>query len=339
LRDLQLNNQVPLLGAAIIEPPPTSGPFSGNPGAVRVNLRSKQDLPFWAFFTGESPTVEVTATASIIRSGTFCMFADEDRTMTGINLNGSAQLNLGCGMATNAAGSTAIDAGGSSSLKATPLTAVGGLDASNPKFAQSTLIPYTAEQQNPYANLADPSDKIAGKDCSAPAVPVNGSLSPGCFSSFNIDSAVTLQPGTYYVKNADVNFSSKARVTGTEVTIVLTGDGDSIGKFDMSGQAELTLRAPKQNSGADYPGMVFLRDDDRVTMDIIRINGGQTFNVEGGMYFPKTRLNFNGGSTLSSKCLQVVAQQLEFNGNATITNDCSSGYGSMFSGTFVRLVE
>ncbi len=54
-RDLKLNNQVPLVGTADVQPPPTAGAFAGDNRAVRVVLNSQPTLPFWSFFTGSRP--------------------------------------------------------------------------------------------------------------------------------------------------------------------------------------------------------------------------------------------------------------------------------------------
>jgi hypothetical protein len=342
-RDLLLNNQVPLLGAPVIQPPPLAGRYMNNPKAVRVVLRSQQNLPFWSFFTGSSPTLETSATAMIVTAGEFCMMALEDRNATAIVMSGNSKLNLGCGIAANSRSSIAIDAKGSTEINATTIMAFGGLDPENSKFGNAEILPHSDLQQDPFASRPDPSTMPGAQGPCIPAVPVevNGKLqlSEGCYSEFDLNDTITLAPGTYYIKDTLANFGSRARISGEGVTLVFTGEGDNIGKFDMDGQATLTLTAPPLGSDADYPGMVLLRDPSRLTMDILQINGGQELKLEGAMYFPKTRLYFNGNSDVSARCLQIVAQQLEFKGGANITNDCSGGNGEGLPITYVRLVE
>ncbi len=339
-RDLQLNNQWPPLGGnAVIEPPPASGAFAGQTTAVRVILNSQQSLPFWSFFTGSSPTLEASATGAIITVGSFCMMALEDRAVTAINMTGSSTLDLKCGIAANSTAAIGIDAKGSTNINATDIMSVGGLDVTNSKFGSATVLPYSGVQEDPFADRPDPSDMPESKGPCIEAEPGDGELGPGCYSSFDLNGKINLKPGTYYIKDTLANFGSKARITGEGVTLVFTGEGDNIGKFDMDGQATLTLSAPKEGSGEAYPGIVLLRDGDRNTMDTLKINGGQELKLEGAMYFPKTRLWFNGNSDVASKCLQIVAQQLEFKGGANITNDCSDGHGSTWRARFARLVE
>jgi Flp pilus assembly protein TadG len=336
-RDIQINNQHTLLGAATIQNPPSVGPYASQANAVRVVFNIRRDLPFWRFFQGTSPVVSVEATAAVVGTGTFCLLTLEEAAVTAITFTGDAVVNLGCGIATNSPGVPAIDAGGSASLQANPIMAVGGLDADNEYFGDSVIMPFSGKQSDPFATRTDPSTLTAGLNCNQAANPhpVTGQLSPGCYSSMNINGVATLSPGTYYIKNGNANFGSGARVTGNGVTLVFTGDGDSIGKFDMDGQAQLTLTAPTTGPYAD---IAIFRDKDRLTMDTAMINGGNGINIEGAIYMPKTQLWINGNSQITSNCLQIVSQRITFIGNMNLTNGCSTRPGSMFELKVVRLV-
>jgi Flp pilus assembly protein TadG len=336
-RDLQINNQHTLLNAATIQNAPATGPYAGNNRAVRVVLNVQRALPFWRFFQGSSPVVTVEATAMVVKTGTFCLLTLEEGPVTAINFSGNASVDLDCGIATNSPGVPAIDAGGSSELHADPIMAVGGLDANNDYFGNSTILPFSDKQKDPFADRPDPSIATATMSCTGVAVPdpVTHELSPGCYSGMSIDGPATLKPGTYYIKNGNANFGSHADVTGTGVTLVFTGDGDSIGTFDMNGQAKITLIAP---TTGDYSDIAIFRDDDRLTMDTQHINGGNTIHIEGAIYMPKTHLWINGNSELASTCLQIVSQRITFKGNMNLTNSCSTKPGSMFELSVVRLV-
>ena len=331
-RDLTFNNQVSLYSAPVIQNAPATGAYAGNNQAVRVVLQAQRTLPFWQFFQGSSPIITVEATAAIVKSGTFCLMALEEAAVTAIDFNGNASVNLGCGLAANSPGNPAITAGGSSELYANPLIAVGGLDADNPYFNGATVMPYSEKQEDPFASRPDPSIATAAMDCSQPWEPGDG---PGCYSSMEINETVTLPAGDYFIKNADANFGTKANVTGTDVALIFTGDGDSIGKLEMNGQAEATL---KGRLSGDYKGLVIFRDDDRVNMDTWKINGGQELDIEGAIYMPKTHVWINGNSELASECLQLVAQRLTFKGNMELENNCAAGHGQMFQVKYVRLV-
>lgn len=345
-RDRLLNDQLGLLtGYPIVQSAPLTGPFAGNAKAVRVVLSAKRDLPFWRFFQGESPTVTVEATAAIVKTGRFCILTLEEGAVQAINFTGNAMVNLGCGIATNSTAVPAIDAGGSSSLIADPIMARGGLDATNPYYGNSTIIPYSDKQEDPFADRPDPSAAANGMGCSdsfddLPSVTLNEAGGTAvCFNSMTIDRTINLPAGTYYIKNGNLNLGSHAAITGTNVTIVFTGDGDSIGKIEMNGQASMTLSAP---TAGVYRDIVIFRDKDRVTMDDWHLNGGNALNLTGALYMPKTNMLINGNSTMSSNCLQIVSQRISFSGNMNLSNSltstCSNNPGEEFTLSQVRLV-
>lgn len=139
-RDLQINNDVTLTGTALIENAPTAGTRVGDSNAVRVQLRSNQNLSFLSFFNTGQANIVVEATAAVVREGTFCMLALEDGNVPGVTIGGNATINIGCGISTNSRSTTAITADGSSSVTATPIMAVGGVPSSS-NFNASRLIP------------------------------------------------------------------------------------------------------------------------------------------------------------------------------------------------------
>ncbi len=341
-RDLELNNQLAqLAGYPLIENAPQAGPYAANEKAVRVVLSAKRDLPFWRFFQGESPVVTVEATAAIVKSGKFCLLTLEKGPVKAINFTGNAMVNLGCGIATNSTAVPAIDAGGSSSLIADPIMARGGLDADNPYYGDSTIIPYSDEQQDPFADRPDPSIAASTMACDdafdedAPITLDELGGTAACFSSMNIGKTLNLPAGTYYIKNGNMNLGPHAVVTGTNVTLVFTGDGNSIGKFDMDGKASLTLSAPTTGPYAD---IVIFRDGGRTTMDDLHLNGGNKLNLTGALYMPNTNIIVNGNSSMTSSCLQIVSQRISFSGNLNLTNSCSTQPGNMLELSQVRLV-
>jgi uncharacterized membrane protein len=86
-RDIQINNQHTLLGAATIQNPPTVGAYATRTNAVRVVFNIKRDLPFWRFFQGTSPVVSVEATAAVVGTGTFCLLTLEEAAVTAITFS------------------------------------------------------------------------------------------------------------------------------------------------------------------------------------------------------------------------------------------------------------
>ena len=310
------------------------GPRFGFDRTVHVALTAERTVPFMSFFLDAPTTITAEATAALVDDGTFCMISLYGGTQAGITANGNANVTLGCGMATNSRAQSAVIAGGNSSITATPIIAMGGLDGDSNNFVEpTTLQPYSAEQEDPLAHLPDPPPQSG---CTNMTVSPNSTetLQPGCYSSLDIKGPANLSPGTYYV-TGDIKFNSGATVTGEGVTIVMTGPNGEAGDLQINGQASLDLSASQTG---DYAGVLFFRDRRSSNVEM-RINGGADMSLEGALYFPSSDIFFAGNSGMNVTCLQMVGQKLTFQGTAAITNTCSAGGASQpFQQTIVRLV-
>ena len=332
-RDLSLNNDVPFSQAAQIENAPVAGPYAGDPKAVRVILTSQRSLPFMSFFMSTPPTVSVASTAAVVSRGKFCMVSLDGTISAGIEFTGNTNVKLGCGIAANSRGAPAITAKGNSFISATPIAAVGSLPVGNDKFMGSTMLPYSTPQEDPFADRPDPTAAANAMSCQ----PANTTpVTPGCYNGLSLNGTMTLPPGIYYIKNGDFNLGSHANITGTGVSIVLTGDPANIGTINMNGQAKFNITSPEDGP---YRGIAIYQDRDVLTTQTVHFNGGNGVTVQGALYFPNANFIFNGGADMPADCLQVVARQIDFSGNSEIKNNCPAGSASSaFEGTVVRLV-
>ena len=333
-RDLDENYFPTLAEAESITP----GAFLGFDQAVQVRLRAERSLPFMSIFTKAATNITAEATAAVIQSGRFCVLSLYDGTEPGIDVNGNADLNLGCGMATNSRATEAVTAGGSSTVTASPILSAGGLKGAGNNFKAGTVLqPYAATQSDPFADVPDP---VLPSDCSAtvdvgpndPAITIQS----GCYSSVSIKGGATIADGAVImVKNGDIGFGSQANVTGTNVTFILTGDNGNAGKVDWNGQATLNLTAP---TTGDYAEILFYRDRRAPNVEQ-KINGGASAVLRGAFYFPSSDIEFTGNAGFQTSCLQMVGQIIRFRGTAEINNTCSLG-GNLggFELKYVKLV-
>jgi hypothetical protein len=353
-RDLQLNNQVPLLAGRLVQPPPTSGPFAGDARAVRVVITSKQTLPFWSFFTNESPTLTAEATARIVPDGEFCLYADEDGTTPGITVSGSGHLNLGCGMATNSIASNAVSLGGSATVVATPITAPGGLSPSTRYVQPTELNPYSTPLKDPLASLANPTvpgtclpKYSQGPNEVAPTVPMPAATAPGgkviCYDGMDIKGTVTLPSGTYIINGDAFSAGAQANITCLGCTIVLTSrtaatDAASVARLEIGAGARLNLEATYEGGG-EYAGILFYQDRRATLLNSITFNGNAAGKLQGAIYLPRASLNWNGGAAMVTTCLQFITRRLDFSGNANVDNNCPANSGVRdLRANYVRLV-
>lgn len=317
------------------------GPHAGFNQAVRVTLVSEREMPFVSFFRSGPITLTAEAAAAVVNDGTFCMLALYDGTSeAGINANGNANVNLGCGMATNSRNSDAVTAGGSSSITASPIAAVGGLDGQGNNFVSpTTLLPYSMPQVDPFSDVPNPT----------PPGSCSGSLNVGnhdtllidgtnnCFTSWDIKGTLQLQGGqTYYVNGGDLTLHGRIESVGTGgVTIVMTGPGGEAGDFKQNGGGELDIDA---SESGDFAGIAFYRDR-RASTITVKINGGADTDIRGAVYMPSTDIWFGGNAVTNASCLQMVGRILTFRGGASITNNCPPGSASQaFERTVVRLI-
>jgi hypothetical protein len=288
-----------------------------------------------------APVVQAEATAAALINGNYCVIALDPSNAVGITMQGNATVNMRCGMATNSRRSNAVSAGGSSSIIATPIAAVGGITASSNYLSPTTLEPYSVAQTDPFATLPDP----APTGCSA-KVTVSPSqtrdLSPGCYRGMDIKGTANLSPGIYYIDGGSFSVGSQGTVTGTGVTIILTStsaasDPSSVATLDINGGANIQLSA---TTSGTYAGILIYQD--RRAQDTgsdNQINGNASSKFQGAIYISKQGVSFSGTAGMTTDCLQIVGRRVTFIGNSNIDNNCPAGSGaSSFVGTRVKLV-
>ena len=324
---------------------PTSGPYAGNANAVQVTLASTPMLPFSSLFMPAAPTLSATATAAALSNGEYCVTALNPGTNWGINLQGNASVNLSCGMATNSTSPTgAISAGGSSSITASPLGAVGYIPASSNYSTGTVINSYAVPQRDPFVSLPTP---VVPSSCnpilnSSPnsTMTVSNSTGVACYRGMNLKGTVTFDPGIYYIDGSSFSTGSQAIVTGYGVTFILTSStastsGTSVATMNLGAGSTLNLTA---TTSGTYGGVLFYQD--RRASGYVNGGGGNSSSTfQGAFYFPSEELDFNGTSGMNINCVQIVASTIQFIGNASINNICPAGSGAAaFSGTVIRLV-
>lgn len=330
---------VNLTQTPIIENAPTTGSFAGNAQAVRVVLQTSGQLPFSRMLGVRAPTISGEATAAVITGGNYCIVSLENSTAVGITLQGNATVNLGCGIATNSRAANAVTAGGSSTVTATPVAAVGGLQASSNYVSPTTLQPYSLPQSDPYAALPTPNpSNCSGKVSVSPKD--TASISPGCYRGFDIKGTLNMAAGVYFIDGGSFSIGSQAVVNGTGVTIILTSTNadtqpNSIATADINGGATLNLSA---DTSGIYAGVLFYQDRRALDSGSNKINGNASSSFQGAFYFPSQALEFSGTSGMTTKCVKMVSRRVTFIGNSSIANQCDDTGVRDIVTTMVRLV-
>ncbi|MBA3511417.1 pilus assembly protein TadG-related protein [Sphingomonas sp.] len=351
-RDLQVNSHVGITTTKNVTSSPSVGAYTSDPNAVRVALSVQKSLSFSSLFLPTAPTISVSATATVVPSGQYCVISLEEMAVTGINATGSTSLNLGCGMITNSTSMNAAVATGASTVVASPVAAVGGIPASNNWGSGTTLQPFTVAQEDPFNNPARTVNPPTGQSCNGNHnIPNNSTGTLGtsatsvtCVGNLNIAGTATLR-GTIYVDGGSVSIGTQANVTCDECTIVLTNSDPSptatIGNFRVTGSPQMHWTAPRSG---DFEGILIYQDrraiDGTGTNYDNVLTGSSTSYFEGAFYFPQQDLEFSGNTGMNTNCLQLVSRRVTFTGNSGISNSCPTGSGAQsFAGKRIRLVE
>lgn len=349
--ELNRYNLITLNGTpSIVEP--TTGTYANK--SVQVTLNAQRALPFSGLFTSAAPNIQASATAAAVGFGVYCVIALESTTANGITFQGSSTVNLGCGAMTNSQGtgtnsSTAsVYAGGSSTITASPISAVGTVPPSTNYATGTTLNSYAIPQADPYGTIGLPT----GYSCSGQLqvgsnqnkTVQNNSGGVQCYRGMDLKGTVTFDPGTYVIDGSTgqgLNVGAQAVVNCTACTFILTtssADYATVATVTMNGGATWNVTAP--NSGT-YAGIAIYQDRNAIfTSGANSVSGNSTTVMQGAFYFPAQTLTFIGNSSLNTQCIQIVARQVTFTGNATIQNVCPTNSASKaIAGTQIRLVD
>ena len=327
-----------LLNAPVIGYP-ANGPNYANAVSVQVQVQNR--LGFTSLFLSSPPIITANATAAAVVTGEYCAQAQINTNATGISAGGSTSVTLNCGMITNSTSMDAAVAFGSSSVTASPVAAVGGLDRTDNWATGTTLLPFTLAQKDPYADIAPPPipatcDSWSDNPSDNQTYPEDPPTSDVCFDDFTVKGTVNLQPGTYII-TGDMKVNSGAKLNCTGCTFILTNANPAdTGTVDINGGAELNLVAPDTGP---YKGILFYSNRGADPTDINKINGNASSMFKGAFYFPHQKVEFTGNAGVTFACLKLVSWQLTFSGNSTINNVCPADwYGDRFKGRHVRLV-
>ncbi len=333
-----------------VEYPPTTGPSAGDTSTVAVLAEKDQPIFFLAAFGVEDVVVRTRAVARIDSVAEACLLALSDNDNRALEVTGNATINLGCGVASNSPTTESVYLSGSSILNTTGVSAVGDVITKNNAQVNTNGGPvksHSAALVDPYGpqgrNLQVPSFPTA---CAANNLKVkkNTTLAPGRYCG-GIDfqgGAVTLSPGVYIMDAGDFKANGNGSITGTDVTIILTGGAgcNASAQLNANGNTSLSLHAPK--TGGAMNGVLFFQDPDAPSGTNAKhvLNGNATMNLSGAIYIPKQRVEFSGGTSSNMSCLQVVADTVKLTGNSKITNKCDNASGTeRIARTSIKLTE
>ncbi len=305
----------------------TFTPVSGGavPTAVRVTTRlaTANGNAAKTFFAGlfGTETVDLSATAVAGFGGPPCVMALDPVKSSAMLLDSNAEVvAIGCNVQVNSTANSALRVDSNGSLEAISICVGGSAWLSGSSSVNVEPNEYCPGKSDPMASLEPPA--IGGcNHHNARYVDSVEVLLPGVYCNgleIDADSDITLSAGTYIIKDGPFKVLSNSVITGSDVTIFLTGT-DGLLFFDSN--SSIALTAP--TSGA-FAGILFFQDRD--FGGIHEWNGNSTTTLRGVIYFPSGRLfsvSLNKITPLHS-CTVLIASALEFNSNSGVSIDVTS---------------
>jgi hypothetical protein len=288
--------------------------FGTNTG-VQVQVSAVQPTFFMRIFGVNTATVSTVAVA-LFSSTKNCVYA-LNGFGTALN-NGATVAAPGCGIVVN---SNLLNTG---SITANSVSVHGTASGS---ATSPAAVTGTVEAGDPLYRLTPPA---GGTGCTAAtyngptgaAPPLNPRpLRQGRYCSIVVTGNVnlTLNPGTYTITTGGVSLNGKGTVTGTGVTIYLTGNAGSVAiNTAPTANETLQLRAPTTSALA---GILFYQDPGNT--QTANIDGKGTSRLQGALYFPGATLNLFNTGTLAAYTL-AVAKTLSLGGTVNLGSNFSS---------------
>lgn len=263
--------------------------------------------------------VDIASSATAVKVPHSCLLALEP-TGPGITLDSNAQIDAStCGIHVNSDDPEALKTDSNASVSAEDICVVGGYEGPADSFSPTPKVGCPSKP-DPLAHIAPPT--FSGCDANNVSFDdVTATLSPGVYcGGIHLDGSanVTLDPGTYVIKDGPLWTDSNSVLQGTGVTIYLTGDDSTVIYFDSNSEVELS--AP---TSGPLAGIVIFEDRDTPDMRTHELDSNATMRLEGVVYMPNAQIHIdsNGFAGPASPFTSLVARRFMLDSNGVLNLD------------------
>lgn len=328
---------------------------AGKDNSVTVIANYSKTLPFSGMFLAAPPTISATAQAVFAEGYDYdsCIVAtdlDDDGALT---IFGSAEVDLGCGLAALSTSNSAVQISGNADINVTSIISAGGIDIADGFQEENNVV--IAENavglEDPFVDLVPPkTGTLRTYKCNGNGNKASAASLPGVYTSFDVSCNTTMAGGVYIIDGGSFSVNAQNSVVGSGIMIVLR-NGATI---SINGGAAVTLTAMTTSQAAAaglsprFAGILVIDDTSSIDKDserlkLSKVNGNAATTFNGAFYLPNQQLTLLGSAKTSSQCLMFVANTIKIGGNASLKNFCpaGSGLGVNFGGTvgYVRLIS
>ncbi len=275
--------------------------------------------------------VDIVTSAVATKGQSVCMMALDPSNSGAIKFEGDETIVApDCSIQVNSTDPVAVEITPSSpNVTAKSFGVTGGIVGPTGGFspAPETGISPVAD---PFASVAQPS----AKKCDFTHTIINGgntNLSPAVYCAglkVMNNATVTLDPGLYIMKNGPFSLDGTSSVTGSDLTVYLTGNPTAIVNFVKDSQVNLS--APTTGPLA---GLVFFEDGILPTPRTHFVGSNANHVFEGTLYFPEGKVKVVsriGAGPSPALCTAIIAKKFRFSSNAALylNGDCH-GFGGV----------
>ncbi len=294
--------------------------FTPSSGLVAGVATATQDTSFIGILGIETIDIQVTAQAAYSGSGP-CIYIMAATASQALLMNGGAHVTAkGCEVHVHSTGNPAAMFNSNTTLdtaktciKSTKITKNGG--------TQTNLSTGCAAAANPYAGtIPAPSSAT----CTYNGTNYNGgtiTLWPGVYCggiNFNGTSDITLQPGTYVIKNGDWNVNG-GKMRGDGVTIYYAGTA----KIQFNSGMDIDLKAPTSGTYKD----ILFAENEANSLSSLVFNSSIRERFQGIMHLPRRNVTFNAKSDVQGEKFVLVVNTLILNTVTWSLSPMSGGGG------------
>jgi hypothetical protein len=287
--------------------PPSSGPYAGNACAISVQISTQHVSTFFTRLFGypQGMTETTSAVAAAASNGLGCIYLLLPASSS--IFNGDTFEAPQCGVLIN----DTATFNGDPIFEAPYIGYAGSAPTENgTTFTEATPAPMPP--------VSDPCPEIAGcayLTANPPAtsgctsITYNGqstlNLPSGCYNNLIVNGCTNVVLSGLYIFNGNTTINGEVSVTGTGVTLYVTGTGKPP---TFNGISTLSLSPP---TTGNYPGVLYYQV---ATNSAQPIFNGVSMSINGLIYAPDaTNAIFNG---TSGGYLVIVAGSATFNGSA-----------------------
>ncbi len=322
-------NLSPKLLASLVATPVTKVNFEHKTVTMNVQVDTGQVL---TKFLVNSLKLGVKAKAIVDKGKPICMLSFNKTANKAIEIEGTADIVAdGCAVHANSIANDALNQDGSASAAADSFCVYGDYSGAPGAFAP-TPDNNCRQEEDPLKDLVNSAlSSMDLTDCtgSNPSpIKSDMTLNPAVYCgglTIQTGTTVTLNPGTYIIRNGAFKVAAGATLKGTGVTIVLTGSSAST-YFYNNGGANIEITAP---SSGPLAGILMTQTaDSSPSPHENTITGGGTMEFSGIMYYPNQPLSIEGNGQIGDTTSQfaIMADTIHVKGTGLLTVHISGDY-------------